>query len=261
EAGRLAGAVGTDQCVNRAATNRQAHVADRNAAFELLRPSACFEKGVVGHACWAHVDGAVPPSAGRRLWCAVLDYATATGYHERQFGARLPRKASTPSAASGSSMLHAIVSPASAYALSSPSSICAWNARLPSAPTAGRLAEMTDASACTAPSSSVPGTTRLTRPQSSAVRASISSPVRSSSSVRLRPMLRPTPTAGVVQKMPALIPDSPNLAESAATARSHIDTSWHPAAAAAPWTRAITGCGNRMSFTIICVHASNSPRC
>jgi hypothetical protein len=43
--------------------------------------------------------------------------------------------------------------------------------------------------------------------------------------------------------MPALIPDSPNLAESAATARSHIDTSWHPAAAAAPWTRAITGCG------------------
>ena len=37
---------------------------------------------------------------------------------------------------------------------------------------------MTDASACTAPSISAAGTTRLTRPQSSAVRASISSPVK-----------------------------------------------------------------------------------
>ena len=51
------------------------------------------------------------------------------------------------------------------------------------------------------------------------------------------------------------MPDRPNFAWSAATARSHIDTSWQPAAAAAPCTRAITGCGNWVSFIIIAVHA------
>jgi hypothetical protein len=44
---------------------------------------------------------------------------------------------------------------------------------------------------------------------------------------------------------------SANFAVSAATARSHIDTSWQPAAVARPCTRAITGCGRRVSFSIV----------
>ena len=61
---------------------------------------------------------------------------------------------------------------------------------------------------------------------------------------RKRGTLRATPTEGVVQKMPALMPDRPNFAWSTATARSHMETSWQPAAAAAPCTRATTGCGS-----------------
>ena len=49
------------------------------------------------------------------------------------------------------------------------------------------------------------GTTRLTSPQSSAVAASIVSPVSSISITRLRATLRTTPTAGVEQKTPTLI--------------------------------------------------------
>ena len=90
---------------------------------------------------------------------------------------------------------------------------------------------------------SAAGTTRLTSPQASAVGASIISPVSSISITRLRPILRATPTAGVEQKTPTFTPGSANFAVSAATARSHIDTSWQPAAVAMPWTRAMTGCG------------------
>ena len=60
----------------------------------------------------------------------------------------------------------------------------------------------------TAASSSAAGTTRLTRPQASAVGASISSPVSSISITRLRATLRPTPTAGVEQNTPTLTPGS-----------------------------------------------------
>src|SRR5215467_237103 len=76
-----------------------------------------------------------------------------------------------------------------------------------------------------AASSSAAGTTRLTRPQARAVAASMGSPVSSSSMVRLRATLRPTPTAGVVQNTPTLTPGKANFALSAATARSHVDPS------------------------------------
>ena len=51
---------------------------------------------------------------------------------------------------------------------------------------------------------------------------------------RLRDTLRATPTAGVVQKTPMFTPGSAKVAASEATARSHIDTSWQPAAVAIP---------------------------
>jgi hypothetical protein len=84
------------------------------------------------------------------------------------------------------------------------------------------------------------GTTRLTRPQSSAVAASIGRPVGSMSSARLRPIARESGTIGVEQNSPFLTPGWANRALSAATARSQAATSWQPAAVAMPWTLAIT---------------------
>ena len=56
-------------------------------------------------------------------------------------------------------------------------------------------------------------------------------------------------------------PGSAKVAASEATARSHIDTSWHPAAVAIPWTRAMTGCGSRVSETIRRLQSSKSRDC
>src|SRR5215471_13112744 len=117
------------------------------------------------------------------------------------------------------------------------------------------------ASASVSSSSLAGGTTRLTRPQESAVLASMRSPVSSISRACLRERLRDTPTPGVVQKIPLLMPGRANCATSLATARSHIDTSWQPAATAVPCTRAITGCGRRTSESIARLHCSKSAFC
>ena len=49
-------------------------------------------------------------------------------------------------------------------------------------------------------------------------------------------------------------------ASSAATARSHVATSWQPAAVASACTLATTGCGMAWMVSIISVHTSNSRR-
>src|SRR5262245_17372901 len=113
----------------------------------------------------------------------------------------------------------------------------------------------------TSSSSRSGGTTRFTNPQRSAVRASTRSPVRSISIACLRDRLRATPTPGVVQKRPLLIPGSANCATSLATARSHIETSWQPAATATPCTRATTGCGRWIRLSIMRLQASNNDDC
>ena len=74
-------------------------------------------------------------------------------------------------------------------------------------------------------------------------------------------MFRATPTAGVEQKTPTLIPGIAKDAVSAATAMSHIETSWQPAAVAMPWTRAMTGCGSFVKETIIRLQSSKRRRC
>ena len=66
----------------------------------------------------------------------------------------------------------------------------------------------------------------------------------------MRPTARVSATIGVVQKSPILTPGVANHASSAATARSHVATSWHPAAVARPWTSAMTGCGIDWIFVI-----------
>ena len=67
---------------------------------------------------------------------------------------------------------------------------------------------------------------------------------------RLRATLRDRATMGVEQKRPMLTPGVAELALSAATARSQVATSWHPAAVAVPCTAAITGFGQA---TIACI--------
>src|ERR1700684_2397728 len=86
----------------------------------------------------------------------------------------------------------------------------------------------------TAESSCPAGTTWLSRPQSSAVRASMTSPDMASSMARLRPTLRATATIGVWQNQPPLPPGVANAASSLATARSALATSWPPPAVAQP---------------------------
>jgi len=88
----------------------------------------------------------------------------------------------------------------------------------------------------------------------------MASPVSASSISRLRPIALATGTAGVWQNQPPLPPGSANPADSAATARSHDATSWHPAAVASPCTRAITTCGTDSIVLIRSVHSRSSSR-
>ena len=88
----------------------------------------------------------------------------------------------------------------------------------------------------------------------------MNSPVTSISKAALRPRLRDSATPGVEQKRPRLTPLTANFAVLEATARSHIATSWQPAAVAMPCTRAITGTGRRCTASIIRAHWSKSLR-
>ena len=71
-------------------------------------------------------------------------------------------------------------------------------------------------------------------------------------------MFRAKATDGVEQNSPTLIPETAKRALSDATARSHIATSWQPAAVAMPCTFAITGCGSRWIVSISSVQTSKS---
>ena len=54
------------------------------------------------------------------------------------------------------------------------------------------------------------------------------------------------------------MPETAKRALSAAMARSHCATSWHPAAVARPLTAAMTGCGSEVIFCIIALHVANA---
>ena len=84
------------------------------------------------------------------------------------------------------------------------------------------------------------------------------SPVSSISIARLRGTLRDSGTIGVEQNSPMLTPGVDRRAVSAATARSQVATSWHPAAVATPWTLAITGWGMRVIVFISVQQVSNT---
>ncbi len=84
------------------------------------------------------------------------------------------------------------------------------------------------------------------------------SPVTSISNAALRATLRDSATLGVLQNKPKLTPLTAKRASRDATARSHIATSWQPAAVATPCTRAITGTGRRWIASIMCEQRSNS---
>jgi hypothetical protein len=76
----------------------------------------------------------------------------------------------------------------------------------------------------------------------------------------LRPTLRATGTAGVWQNQPALPPGSANAADSAATARSQVATSWQPAAVAIACTLATTTCGTSWMVRISFVQSRSRSR-
>ena len=80
------------------------------------------------------------------------------------------------------------------------------------------------------------GTTRLTRPQSRAVGASMNSPVNSISNARLRDDVARHRHAGRRAEQPEVDARrrEPRIVD--ATARSHAATSWQPAAVATPCT-------------------------
>ena len=88
----------------------------------------------------------------------------------------------------------------------------------------------------------------------------MTSPVNPISSARLRPMVRATATSGVWQNSPPFPPGVAKPALSAATARSQLATSWHPAAVARAWTLAQTGWGIRWIVSIIRVQTSKTRR-
>ena len=73
-------------------------------------------------------------------------------------------------------------------------------------------------------------------------------------------MLRAMATIGVWQNQPPLPPGAAKAADSAATARSQLATSWHPAAVASPCTRAMTGCGTDWIRLISSVQVRSSRR-
>ncbi len=119
------------------------------------------------------------------------------------------------------------------------------------------LATMAATSDSTASSSASGAATRLTRPLASASSAEMKPPVTSISKAALRDRLRDSATLGVEQNRPRLTPDTAKRASRLATARSHIATSWQPAAVAMPCTRAITGTGSFCTASITCVHCAN----
>ena len=110
-----------------------------------------------------------------------------------------------------------------------------------------------------AASSSAAGTTRFTRPHSSAVAASIMSPVSSISSARLRPIEREHRNhRRRAEQADVHAGCRERAASSTATARSHAATSWQPAAVATPCTLAITGCGIACRRSISATQVENS---
>ena len=100
------------------------------------------------------------------------------------------------------------------------------------------------------------GTTRLTRPKSRAVAASIVSPVSSISIACLRDTLRDSATIGVEQNRPIL---TPGVQKVALVARRSPGRSWRPAGSRRRWpapsTSAMTGFG---CVTIDCISAEQA---
>ena len=112
-----------------------------------------------------------------------------------------------PSAASSACAFSTITPHVSAYACGLVAPLPARRTRACRArPRTGSRGRCVRRARSSSASSSSAGTTRLTRPHSSAVAASIMSPVNSISSARLRPIDRETGTIGVEQNRPMFTP-------------------------------------------------------
>ena len=139
-----------------------------------------------------------------------------------------------------------------------PSSACLQKNSFPIATAMRGLLTMAAISLSSSASSCSGCAMRLIKPRAFASSALMNSPVTSISNATLRKTLRDSATPGAEQNRPRFTPLTANFAVLAATARSHIATSWQPAAVAIPWTRAITGTGNRWIASIMSEHCAKS---
>jgi hypothetical protein len=103
------------------------------------------------------------------------------------------------------------------------------------------------AASARAASSAEPSTTRLTRPQASALSASIVSPVNRSSFARDGPTSRVARTAPFPASPPSRDSVNPSAADRVQTRRSHASASSKPPPSAGPSIAAMVGTGIRAS--------------
>ena len=94
------------------------------------------------------------------------------------------------------------------------------------------------------------GTTRFTRPQSSACAALIGAPVSSISAARPGPIIGDSNAAWITDGTPTRTSGRPKEALAADTRRSHASASSKPAPRHGPFTAAITGNGARCTAAI-----------
>ena len=253
EAGRLAGAVRADQRVDRAAADREVDVLDGDEALELLGEPARFEDGVVGHAPTARrcVIGARAgvSEVGRGLcgWTPAL----AMRIRDRRFTRcrhfaarasrgtrRCPRRHRAPACCRSSPRRRARRRRRARARAARRTPACRARS------TAGLFATIAVGERGDGGVELAGGTTRLTSPQSSAVAASMIAGEQHLHRALARHVARDA-DGGRRAEEADVDAGQRELRRRRRRPRGRTSTtSWQPAAAAMPCTRAITGCGS-----------------
>src|SRR5271157_100419 len=198
------------------------------------------EPGTSGDAAWALRGTGTRMSCPRHVRNPVTSLCTR--YLPFQTGARFSAKARAPSRASSEVKTGCMSRAAWSHRPAAGQSPPCWAISLVAMSASGPLAAIFSASSSAAASAWPSSTTRLTRPISAARRASIGSPVSSSSSARARGTRCASSSA---PPAPAtsdrLTSGTPNRAEAPATTRSHASSSSNPPASAQPSAAPISG--------------------
>src|SRR5271166_3663620 len=198
------------------------------------------EPGTSGDAAWALRGTGTRMSCPRHVRNPVTSLCTR--YLPFQTGARFSAKARAPSRASSEVKTGCMSRAAWSHRPAAGQSPPCWAISLVAMSASGPLAAIFSASSSAAASAWPSSTTRLTRPISAARRASIRSPVSSSSSARARGIRwasSSAPPAPATSER--LTSGTPNRAEAPATTRSQASSSSNPPASAQPSAAPISG--------------------